>query len=99
MTPGAHRLLTEMTGGEEVVCESRECWIGLRQTTWAMVRQLIGMMAISKTSAPNDSFQRFAINDTGRHILARPELENEIYEAVRKRKPFTITEGHKVERI
>lgn len=54
----------------EIVCDGRECWIGLRRTTWRLVNSLLGMMAISDVSDEGRGARRFIINESGKNILA-----------------------------
>lgn len=79
--------------GEEIVCEGVQCWIGTRQTSWGLVRGLLRLLALKDVS-DTKGLQRFTINDTGRAILRRPELENEITYHILKGKPFTVVNDH-----
>lgn len=96
MTPGAKRVLQELAGDEEcdLVQEGRAVYCGNRQTTSRVVNELLNILALSITSA--DGFQRkttyYGINDIGRAILRRPELEIEIQRVMyaEERKPFSI---------
>jgi hypothetical protein len=94
MTPGARRVLEELAADEEcdLIQEGNVVYCGLRQTTSRVVNELLGMMAIEILY--RDGFRtpitNFGISHIGHSLLRRPELEQELYIALLKRKPITI---------
>ena len=80
MTPGARRVLQELADDEhcDLVAEGIQVWCGQRQTTRRVLNQLLWCVAIS-ISWSEGKATYYCINDTGRAILRRPELEDEIH--------------------
>lgn len=60
----------------EIACEGIECYLGHRRIHARTVRSLLECMAISDSA--EGSFHRYTINDTGRAILRRPALADEV---------------------
>lgn len=85
MTPGARRVLKELAEDEDcdLVQEGRVVYCGNRQTTSRVVNELLGFQT---------AFTLYGINDTGRALVRRPELEDELLKVIysRDRKPFQI---------
>jgi hypothetical protein len=96
MTPGARRVLQELADDDDtdIVCEGWKVYIGNRQTTHRVVKELIHLMAISVTS--HDGFVTgmtyMNINSTGHALLRRPELEGELVAVLAQTtiRPFQI---------
>lgn len=65
----------------EIVCSGIECYIGHDKTSWRTVNALLSCTAISK-DAYGGGCEHFTINSTGRAILRRPELADEVFEAM-----------------
>jgi len=85
MTPGAMRVLRELAEDEhrDLVREGIVAYCGPRRTKASVVTELIGCMAI-KPAWPQEGpgARYYVINETGRAILRRPELEQELQLAV-----------------
>ena len=91
MTPGARRVLQELSNDEDcdLIQEGRLAYCGYRPTTPRIVYELLGCMAISISWKEGTNATYYHINDTGRALLRRPELEREIAVALGKG-PFSI---------
>lgn len=80
--------------GEELVAEGLVVWIGEERFSARTRLALLEAMAISDVSHTSDrSFRRYIVNSTGRAILERPELADEIKIALAKGEPFTIRDN------
>ncbi len=102
MTPGARRLLQAMADAEreaertgeweaaELVCEGWQVGLGLERFHRSSVNQLLEYLAIRALPDIGETLWRFQISDTGRAILRRPQLEQEIRAALLSGQPFTI---------
>lgn len=96
MSPGAKRILEELAADEEcdLVQEGNQAYCGNRRTAVRTINQLLGLMAISILSQDGfrSAFTIYGINDIGRSLLRRPELETELMLAIyaEKRKPFHV---------
>lgn len=96
MTPGARRVLEELAAGDDIdlAQEGMFAYCGNRPTTARVVNELLGLMAISVIYRDGfkTTFTTYGINDIGRAILRRPELEAELQEAIfaRRSKPFQV---------
>ncbi len=96
MTPGARRVLEELAADEDcdLAQEGRVVYCGTRQTTVRVVNELLEMLAISilYRDGFKTAFTTYGINDIGRSLLRRPELEDELRKAVyaKKRRPFSV---------
>ncbi len=86
MTPGARKVLQEMVDDDEndLVVSGRLAYCGNRATTRRVVNELLGCMAISVSWKESETSIYYAINETGRALLRRPELETEIAVALGK---------------
>lgn len=84
MKPGARRVLQELADDDDcdLVTSGRLAYCGNRPTTLRVVNELLGCMAISISWKETETSIYYAINDTGRSLLRRPELEGEIYAAI-----------------
>lgn len=91
MTPGARRVLQAMADDDEVdlVQSGRLVYCGNKQTNHAVLKQLLNCMAISVTWQETETSIYYGINATGRSLLRRPELENEIAAYLGKG-PFSV---------
>ena len=92
MTPAARRVLQKMADDEkcDLVRDGFSAWCGSTQTTAAVINQLLRCMAIS-VSWKEGRATYYQINTTGRSILRRPELEQEVISLVFGQKgAFTI---------
>lgn len=93
MTPGAKRTLDELSSGEDcdILCDGVVCYVGSRRTTWSVVYELLRIIAIDDVS-DSDKLKRYILNDTGRSLLRRPELEAELKEVLwsKTRKNFAV---------
>lgn len=102
MTPGAHRVLQELADDEEcdIAQEGWSVYVGNRQTTCRVVSELLNLMAISITSKDGlmGSMTYYGINDIGRSLLRRPELERELVKAIysNPREPFHVVDDRVV---
>lgn len=79
MTPGARRVLEDLAADEEcdLVQDGIRAYCGQRQTTPRVVMELLRTMAISRSWGEGGATY-YAINETGRALLRRPELEEEL---------------------
>lgn len=91
MTPRAREILQWLVDLEsipdeegyeaEIVCDGLSCWIGAQRVHRSTVTQLLRLIALHDVSDVKGA-QRYEINETGRALLRRPELESEITAAV-----------------
>jgi hypothetical protein len=96
LSEAAHRALAEMHEAEvadnhedaEIVCDGGECWLGVRRVNRNTVNALLEVLAVRHDTL--GGADHYTLNDTGRSILARPELSTDIRMAVVAGKPFTI---------
>lgn len=98
MTPGARRVLQDLVDDDEcdLVREGREVWCGDRQTTHVVLNELLRLTAISVTWGDGDRLTYFGINETGRSLLRRPVLEDELIIAIMGHMPFSIIDDRVV---
>lgn len=93
MTPGAKRAIEKLSSKEDcdILCEGKTCYVGSRQTTWNVVYELLRIIAIDDVS-DSDKIKRYILNDTGRALLRRPELEAELKEVLwsKTRRNFAV---------
>lgn len=96
MTPGAARVLKELAEDEsaDLLKEGNIVYCGSRQTTCRVVDELLNLLAISilYRDGLETPTTYYGINETGRALLRRPELEQEIQRVIfsKKREPFQI---------
>jgi hypothetical protein len=57
----------------ELICSGRSWMTGTHRLPAKVAMELLAHCCISRDSYSTDSFERFAINETGRKILAHPE--------------------------
>lgn len=82
---------------EEMVADGIHVWIGGERFSWRTAGDLRADMSVTDTS-DGAGLRRFVINSTGRAILERPELADEITVALLSGEPFTIR-GDRIELI
>lgn len=82
----------------EIVRDGRVAYIGCDRVPRRDLDDLLDVMAVSQRSEPG-SMERYAINGTGRGILKRPDLADEVAAAVREGGAFSITEDGFIERL
>ncbi len=87
---------TEVYPEDEIVCEGLVCYIGLVKTSWQTVRALLRLTAISDES-DHSNFRRFALNETGRNILADETQIDVLLAALHKGGSWTWCDGKLVE--
>lgn len=101
LTPAARRVLTELAEDDQIdlVSEGIEVYCGTRRTNWKVLRQLLDCMAVSITFGSNTGMIKdkgptyFGINGTGRAIVRRPELADEVWLHIIGRKgPFQVVD-------
>lgn len=93
MTPGARRVLERLAADDDcdIAAERGVVYCGNQRTTQKVVHELLWLMAISVPYGnPDDSYCVYTINETGRSLLRRPELEAELKAAIAKGAPFTL---------
>lgn len=107
LTKAATRILQRLADDDEIdlVAEGILVFCGNDQTNWKPLRNLLDHMAVSITFGGNNGLMNekgptyFGINGTGRAILRRPELADEIWLHVHGRKgPFSIIDD-KIQRL
>lgn len=98
MRPKARAVLANLLAAEsvvdpdyeaEVVCEGRSCWIGCRRVPPAAVDELLRLVALKDVSEEL-AVKRYRINDVGRALHRRPEVETDIVRAIMSGGSFTI---------
>ncbi len=99
LTPAAMRVLKSLADDDEddLVAEGIVVYCGHRRTNWQVLRQLLDCMAVSITFGGNNGMMRekgatyFGINHTGRSIVQRPALADEVWlHCMRRKGPFQI---------
>lgn len=90
MTPTAKRVLRRLSTGEaeDVLCEGSRCACGDLFISRRVVDELLRIVALDQ--AGDERIELYYINETGRALLRRPELETELQAALAARKPFSI---------
>ncbi len=104
LTPAMLRLLKKMAinspaeddGDNEVICEGGICYIGTRRIQRATVDGLLRLCLIAQFDYGAGA-EYFCINQTGRSVLRRPELTEELRSALIRGKPFTINNSDSIE--
>lgn len=98
MTRGARRVLEDLASDEDcdLVQEGWQVYCGNRKTTGRVVNELLNVMAIAILSKDGfrSAFTIYGINDIGRALLRRPELEGELTKEIysKNRKPFSVVD-------
>lgn len=87
--------LGDTSEGPDLVCEGSVCYFGLERVRLSTVDQLIRCCAISE-SWSSGNYSAWAVNDTGRAIARRPELEAEVLAALPRGGAFTIQDDRLV---
>lgn len=99
MTPAAMRVLglldaagrAEDYDRAEIVVDGT-AWVGYTQIHRSTVTELLRIMAVSDTGEGN-GIERYRLNGTGRAILARPAIEDEIRAAMLAGGSFSIVDN------
>lgn len=91
MTPGARQVLADLAADEDIDL-AQEGWlayVGNRQTTVRVVKELLGLCALKilYRDGFRTAFTTYGINDIGRALLRRPELEAELQKVFYSRNP------------
>lgn len=100
------RVLSAMAAAEraddiedaEIACEGLQCWIGCDRISRSTVNALLRLTAVSDTSLSEHGIQRYSLNDVGRALHLRPEIEDEVRGMLMRGKQFTIY-GNRVVRL
>ena len=91
MTPGARRILQEMTNGSDLIREGIHAYCGDRRVASRCVTELVWISAISEVAPSESGAKYYSISSMGERYLRRPELEQEYVTWVRCQKgSFTI---------
>lgn len=80
-------------GDGELVCEGNVCYIGPRRVARRTADELLRCAAI-RTDLSSDGVYRYVVNATGKAIVRRPELADEVFAAVLRGRPFDIVDDH-----
>ncbi len=83
LSAAAQRVLARMLEAEqaeqfddaELVCDGRQCWIGLEQTARAVVNELLREVLIRDTSDGGKGAERYTLNEDGRRAAADPSYK------------------------
>jgi hypothetical protein len=102
--PAYKQILHEMARAEaadelddaELVCEGLLCFLGERRVSLRSVKKLLQLVAIREDSY-SESVHRYTLNDVGRALVRRPELEGEVREALLRGVNFTVKDDRLVE--
>ena len=103
LTAAAMRVLERLADDDDIdlVAEGIQVYCGNDRTNWNVLKRLLDHMAVSITFGSNSGMMKekgptyFGINGTGRSILRRPELADEVWLHVMGRKgPFQIIDDH-----
>lgn len=98
LTPGqlrAVKLLLESEDGE-IVQDGLTCMVDLESISCATVNALLRHMAIKEVDYASAGSHIYVATPQARHILARPELADEIVARVLEGKPFAVTEDGRI---
>lgn len=68
----------------EIVCEGRECYVGLDRIAKATVFELLRYVLIHDDSEQGKGVERYTLNEEGRAILADPNYQPKILAALRE---------------
>ncbi len=80
LSAAAQRVLARMLEAEqaeqfedaELVCEGRQCWVGLEQTSRAVVNELLREVLIRDIGEGGKGAERYTLNEDGRLAAADP---------------------------
>lgn len=81
----------------EIACDGLVCYIGARQISRRTVNALLKLTLIKADWS--GGIERYVITETARHVLERPELEDELCAAILNGKNFTIADDHRIKLI
>jgi hypothetical protein len=98
MNPRAWEILTTLASfpaddpsdDVDLVCEGGVCYFGSQQVKRKTVDELLRCTAISISWGEIGGYVAFSINDTGRAIARRPDLEDEVCRALMRGGAFSI---------
>lgn len=100
MTPGTRSVLAAMAAAyaaedyenAELVVEGWVCYLGTRRVHRKTVNALIDMLALKDESdtGADGHLKRYVISDTGQALLRRPELEEELFLALHRKRAFCV---------
>lgn len=100
MKPGALRVLKELDADEncDLVSEGIVVYCGQRQTSHAVLTELLGLMAVSVAYKDStSSYTVYRLNETGQALLRNPDFERKLLAALASRKPFMVKDDDIVE--
>jgi hypothetical protein len=80
----------------DIMCDGGQCWRGDDRTSRDTVNRLLGLLLISECSWGGGS-EHFTLNDSGRAVLRRPELADELKAAVLEGRAFTIDADDRIQ--
>ena len=77
LSKAAKQILIDMLDAEtrddledaEIVCEGRECWLGLRRVSKACVNELLRLCLLHDDSEQGKGVERYTLNSEGRAIV------------------------------
>jgi hypothetical protein len=91
MSPACKRLLETLLAMEkepdgsyeaEVVCDGAACYVGVERFSRKTVNEAVRVCALENVS-DEGGIDRFTLNEIGKGMLRRPELEREILDAIK----------------
>ncbi len=59
----------------ELVCEGRQCWVGLERTSRAVVTELLREALIRDTGESGKGVERYTLNEDGRRAALDPRYK------------------------
>lgn len=74
----------------DLVCEGGICYFGSERVQRSTVEELLRCTAISISWGEIGGYVAFSINDTGRAIARRPDLEDDVCRALMRGGSFSI---------
>jgi hypothetical protein len=80
LSAAAHKTLARMKTAEdadeladaEIVCEGRECWIGLTKIARRTLNELLRLCLVHDDSEQGKGVERYTLNSEGRAMVADP---------------------------
>lgn len=89
LTPTQREVLEMLEGGEEIVCDGLECWIGLRRIAARTVSRLLYMCLIREERM--GGYRHYSINGTGRAALKDEAVIDRVHAALIRGGSYTET--------